>query len=187
MVWGVGTWICIDSNGQFFHCSVGEGNLSIRGYIETFGGVGTSICMDPTIYFFNCSVEWKLRYVWTQPFTFSIVWQSGNFAMHGPNHLVFQLFGRVGTSLCMQSGNFAMYGPNHLLFQLCGRVGTSLCMDPTIQFFNCLVEWVLGYVWTETFSLSIIMQGRGKFDIRDISKHLAFQWFREWQLGYVWS
>ena len=118
MVWGVGTWICIDSNGQFFHCSVGEGNLSIRGYIETFGG--------------------------------------------------------VGTSLCMQSGNFAMYGPNHLLFQLCGRVGTSLCMDPTIQFFNCLVEWVLGYVWTETFSLSIIMQGRGKFDIRGYIQTFSF-------------
>jgi len=25
-----------------------------------------------------------------------------------------------------------MYGPNHLVFQLFGKVGTSLCMDPTI-------------------------------------------------------
>jgi hypothetical protein len=65
MVGGVGT---------FFHCSVGDENLSIRGYIETFGGVGTSLYMDRTIYFFNCSVEWELRYVWIQPFSFSTVW-----------------------------------------------------------------------------------------------------------------
>ena len=25
-----------------------------------------------------------------------------------------------------------MYGPKHLVFQLFGRMGTSLCMDPTI-------------------------------------------------------
>ena len=98
--------------------------------------------------------------------------------MYGPKHLVFQLFRKVGTWICMdlsiqfsivrQSGNpnFAMYGPNHLVFQLFGRVGTSLCMDPAIQLFNCLVEWELGYVWTETFGLSIVRQGEGEIGYR---------------------
>jgi hypothetical protein len=110
--------------------------------------------------------EWELRYVWTQPFTFSIVRYSGNFAVYGTNRLAFQLFGRVGTSLCMDPTIYFFnclvkwelrYVWTHpLTFQLIGRVGTSLCMDPAILFFNYLGEWELGYVWTETFSLSII-------------------------------
>ena len=59
---------------------------------QLFGRVGTSLCMDPTIYVFNCLVEWQLRYVWTQPFSFSIAWGSGNLDMYGPKHLVYQLF-----------------------------------------------------------------------------------------------
>ena len=186
MVGRVGTWICIDSNIQFFHCSVGEGNLSIHGYIETFGGVGTSLCMDPTIYFFNCSLQWELRCVWNQPFSFSIVWQSGNFAMHGPNHLLFQLFGKVGTSLCMdpsinfsivwQSGNFAMYGSSHFVFQLLGGVGTWICMDRNIQFINYSVGGggpleIRGYI--QTFSFSIV-SGSGNWDMYG-PKHSVFQ------------
>ena len=92
--------------------------------------------------------EWELRSVWTQPSTFSIV---------------------------RQSGNFVMYGPNHLLFQLCGRVGTSLCMDPTIQFFNCLVEWELRYVWTQPLSFSIVQQS-GNFAMYR-PNNLVFQLF----------
>ena len=184
---------------------------------QLFGRVGTSLCMGPTIQLFNCLVEWQLRYAWTQPFSFSIVWQSGNFAMYGPSHLVFQLFGRVETSLCMnptiqffnclvewepryvctlpfsfsivcQSGNFAIYERNHLVFQLFGRVGTSLCMDPAILFFNCLGEWELGYVWPETFSLSIVRQGEGEIRHTRIYANIQpFNCFGEWKLGYAWS
>ena len=197
---GVGTWICIDSNVQFFHCSVGEGefsylwiyrnilgsgNCAMHGpnhlVFQLFGRVGTSLCMDPTIQLFNCLVEWELPYVWTQPFSFSIVWQSGNFAMYGPNHLVFQLFGRVG-------------------------IRTSLCMDPSIQFFNCLVELELRYVWTQPFSFSIAwgsgnldmygqkhlvyqLFGRGRGEIGYTRIYLSIQLFNcfgEWELRYVW-
>ena len=114
---------------------------------QLFGRVGTSLCMDPTIQCFNCLVEWELCYVWTQPFSFAIVWQNENFAMYGPNYLIVQLF---------------------------GRVGTWICMDPAIQLFNCLGEWELGYVWTETFSLSIVRQGRGKLDIREYTQKFSF-------------
>ena len=124
--------------------------------------MGTLLCMDPTIQFCNCLVEWELRYVWTQLFSFSIVRQSGN-------------------------PNFAMHGPNHLVFQLFGRVGTSLCMDPAIQFFNCLGEWELGYVWTETFSLSIVRQGEGEIGYTRIYLNIQlFNCFGEWELRYVW-
>ena len=179
---------------------------------QLFMKVGTWICMDISIQFSNCSVEWEseLRYAWTQPFSFSIAWGSGNLDMYGPKHLVYQLFdngrGEIGYkriypniqlfncfgewelryvwtqpfsfSTVWQSGNFAMYRPSHLVFQLLGGVGTWICMDrsiqfincsvggggnwiygtriyPNIQLFNCFVECELRYVWTHPFSFSI--------------------------------
>ena len=118
--------------------------------------------------------------------------------MYGPSHLVFQLFGRVGIryvltqpfsfSIVWQSENFAMHGPYHLVFQLFSRVRTQLCMDPVIQFFNCLGEWELGYVWTETFSLSIVRQGEGEIRYTRIYANIQlFNCFGEWKRGYVWT
>jgi hypothetical protein len=93
---------------------------------QLFGRVGTSLCMDPTIYFFKCLVELELCYVWTQPFSFSIAWGSGNLDMYGPTHLVYQLCGRgrgkfdirgyiqiFSFSIISGSGNWDMHGPKH--------------------------------------------------------------------------
>ena len=171
---GVGTWICIDPNGQFSYCSVGEGELSYSriyrniwgsGNCDIYGpkhlvfqlsrGMGLLICNDPNIQFFNFLEE-------------------GTSYMYGPKHLVFQLFRKGGTwiyldlsiqfSIVRQSGNpnFAMYGPSHLVVQLLGGVETWICMDRDIQFINCSVG------------------GGEKLDIghANLSKHLAFQLFR---------
>jgi hypothetical protein len=59
-------------------------------------------------------VEWELRYVWTQPFSFSIAWGSGNLDIYGPKHLVYQLFGRGRGKLDIRHANIS----KHLAFQL---------------------------------------------------------------------
>jgi hypothetical protein len=95
---------------------------------QLFGRVGTSLCMDPTIYFFKCLVELELCYVWTQPFSFSIAWGSGNLDMYGPTHLVYQVCGRGRGNLIYADIS------KYLAFQLFRGVGTGICMVPSIQF-----------------------------------------------------
>ena len=96
-----GTWICMDTNlNFFFRCSVvGEGLIFMWIY--------------PNIQFFSWwgEREWELGYVWTQTyfflqmfgrgsgdldirryiqtFSFLIVWSSGNLVMSGHKRLVF--------------------------------------------------------------------------------------------------
>jgi hypothetical protein len=86
-----------------------------------------------------------------------------------PNHLVFQLFGRVGTSICMDPTVYQLFSrgrgnwiyaniSKHLAFQLFRGVGTWICMAPDIQCFNWVVGCEHRYVWTQTFSFSIVQK-----------------------------
>ena len=88
--------------------------------------------------------------------------------MYGPKRLVFLIVS--------WRGNLDMHGPKHLVFQLFGEVGIWICMDLSIEFYNCSVGEVgnldiRGYI--QTFSFSIVW-GSGNFDMYG-SKHLVCQ------------
>ena len=86
----------------------------------------------------------KLHYVLTQTFSISIVRQGQGGTYNHANmskDLVFQLFFYKG------GGHLDMYRPKHIMFNGWG-------------------QWELEYALTQTFSFSIVRQGRGNLAIR---------------------